>query len=107
MEELELDYQSTHGYRPSQADKQGHKQMRRLMSEQSEVKRQIRSFRDASSSPASTSSKAGSASPDRMATDPPIGARRRDSVSSTTTEEDVIEEEQVQGENYYLYNIEE
>lgn len=45
LEELELDFQSNQGYKPSQADKQIDQGMRKLMTEQSQLKRQIRNYR--------------------------------------------------------------
>lgn len=46
LEKLELDFQHNQGFKPSQADKQLDKNMRQLMSEQSQLKRQIKSFKE-------------------------------------------------------------
>ncbi len=112
MEEMELEYQvreigfpkywrgfsiflkknflqSNHGYRPSQADKHGNRQMRKILSEQSQVKRQIRNCRDSDVGVSSLLSLDDPVpSPSSSAGSGGGGGRRRDSVSSTNTEED-------------------
>ncbi len=112
MEEMELEYQvreigfpkywhgfsiyffiflqSNHGYRPSQADKHGNRQMRKILSEQSQVKRQIRNCRDSDVGVSGLllSSDDPVPSPSSSAGSGGGGGRRRDSVSSTNTEED-------------------
>lgn len=46
LEELELGFEETQGYRPSQTDRQTDKGMRKLLTEQSNIKRQIKSVKD-------------------------------------------------------------
>ena len=49
LQDMEIEFESSQGYRPSAAEKQGNKNMRKLMTEQSQIKKQIRVFRDADS----------------------------------------------------------
>ncbi|XP_059097108.1 protein FAM13A-like [Tigriopus californicus] len=46
LENLQISFEESQGYKPSQADKQGERNMRRLLLEQSQLQRQIRGYRD-------------------------------------------------------------
>lgn len=50
IEEFEVKFEEAHGYRPSQAEKQSNKEVRKLILQQNRLKRQIRTFRESGDS---------------------------------------------------------
>ena len=50
IDDFEVEFEDTHGYRPSQADKQNNKAVRKLLIQQTRLKRQIRHCRESGDS---------------------------------------------------------
>lgn len=65
IEEFEVKFEEAHGYRPSQAEKQSNKEIRKLILHQNRVKRQIRLFRESGDSGINLDSSSPSMSPVR------------------------------------------